>query len=119
LSKKVLGCAIEVHKHLGPGLLESTYQNCLAFELTQQDIPFRKEVELPVQYKGVSLECGYRLDLLVEENLIVELKSVEELVPIHTAQLLTYMKLSGISTGLLLNFNVTKLKDGGIKRYVL
>ena len=119
LSKKVLGCAIEVHKHLGPGLLESTYQNCLAFELTQQGIPFRKEVELPVQYKGVSLECGYRLDLLVEENLIVELKSVEELAPIHTAQLLTYMKLSGISTGLLLNFNVTKLKDGGIKRYVL
>ena len=119
LSKRVLECAIEVHKQLGPGLLESTYQNCLAFELAQQNVPFRKEVELPVRYKGVSLECGYRLDLLVDENLIVELKSVEELAPIHTAQLLTYMKLSGISTGLLLNFNVTKLKDGGIKRYVL
>lgn len=119
LSRSVLGCAIEVHKQLGPGLLESTYQSCLGFELTQQGIPFCQEAELPVRYKGISLDCGYRLDLLVDEKLIVELKSVEELAPIHTAQLLTYMKLSGISTGLLLNFNVTKLKDGGIKRYVL
>jgi len=119
LSREVLGCAIEVHKHLGPGLLESAYQNCLAYELTQQGIPFRKEIDLPVQYKGIRLDCGYRLDLIVDEQLIVELKSVDKLAPIHEAQLLTYMKLAGISIGLLLNFNVLKLKDGGIKRYVL
>jgi len=114
LSRKVLGCAIEVHKHLGPGLLESVYQNCLAYELTQQGIPFSKEVDLPVQYKGIRLDCGYRMDLFVDEQLIVELKSVDKLAPIHEAQLLTYMKLAGVSVGLLLNFNVLKLKDGGI-----
>ena len=119
LSRKVLGCAIEVHKHLGPGLLESVYQNCLAYELTQQGIPFSKEVDLPVQYKGIRLDCGYRMDLFVDEQLIVELKSVDKLAPIHEAQLLTYMKLAGVSVGLLLNFNVLKLKDGGIQRYVL
>ena len=119
LSNKVIGCAIEVHKHLGPGLLESAYQNCLAYELAQQGMPFRREVDLPVVYKGIRLDCGYRMDFVVDEQLILELKCVEDFAPIHAAQILTYMKLSGISIGLLLNFNVTRLKDGGIKRYVL
>lgn len=118
LSNQVIGCAIEVHRTLGPGLLESTYLHCLAREFDLNDIHFKLEYPLPVEYKGIRLECGYRIDLLVEDSLIVELKSVETISNIHKAQLLTYMKLSVIKTGLLINFNVVKLKDG-LKRYVL
>ena len=118
LSNRVLGCAIEVHRELGPGLLESTYEQCLAHELKLNGIGFHLQHPLPVEYKDVRLNCGYRIDLLVEEALILELKSVEEVKGIHEAQLLTYMRLAGIKTGLLINFNVTKLKDG-IKRFVL
>lgn len=118
LSNQVIGCAIEVHRTLGPGLLESTYLRCLAREFELNDIRFKLEHPLPVEYKGSRLECGYRIDLLVQECLMVELKSVEKISGIHEAQLLTYMKLSGVKTGLLINFNVIKLKDG-LKRYVL
>jgi len=118
LTEKVIGCAIEVHRALGPGLLESTYERCLARELELNGIAHQTQVAVPVEYKGVQLDCGYRLDLLVEEALIVELKAVDRLQPIHEAQLLTYMKLSGIDTALLMNFNVKRLVDG-IKRYKL
>jgi GxxExxY protein len=118
LSNRVIGCCIEVHRHLGPGLLESTYQQCLAHELTLQGIEFRMEDPLPVEYKGIRLDCGYRVDVFVEDRLILELKSVEEVKGIHEAQLLTYMKLAGVGTGLLINFNVPQLKSG-IKRFVL
>jgi len=118
LSNRVIGCAIEVHRVLGPGLLESTYRRCLAHELQCNNIVFASEHPVPVEYKGVVLDCGYRVDLLVEDKLIVELKSVEHIQPVHEAQLLTYMKLAGIRTGLLINFNVMQLKNG-IKRYVL
>ena len=96
LSNRIIGCAIEVHRNLGPGLLEATYQQCLAHELSLNNIEFRIEHPLPVDYKGVHLDCGYRLDLLVEGQIILELKSVEQLRPIHEAQLLTYLKLSGL-----------------------
>ena len=118
LSKRVIGCAIEVHRVLGPGLLESTYQRCLAHELESNNIAFAAAHPVPVNYKGVCLDCGYRVDLLIDGNLIVELKSVEHLQQVHEAQLLTYMKLAGIKIGLLINFNVTQLRNG-IKRYVL
>lgn len=118
LSKRVIGCAIEVHRQLGPGLLESTYEQCLAYELSQAGIAFKLQHALPVAYKGILLDCGYRVDLLVDDRLIIELKSVDRLLPIHEAQLLTYMKLAGVSLGLLLNFNVTVLRDG-LKRMVL
>lgn len=118
LSHRVIGCAIEVHRILGPGLLESSYQRCLSRELEVNGIEHVCEAPLPIEYKGLSLECGYRVDVLVEESIILELKSVKKIDPIHEAQVLTYMKLSGIHTGLILNFNVTKLKDG-LKRYVL
>ena len=118
LSNKVIGCAIEVHRNLGPGLLESTYKQCLAHELKIEGMPFKLQFPLPVEYKGIKLDCGYRIDLLVANILIVELKSVENVLPIHQAQLLTYMKLSGIKIGLLMNFNVKYMKDG-IKRMVL
>ena len=118
LSNRVIGCAIEVHRHLGPGLLESTYEQCLAHELSRNGIAFQLQLALPVKYKEVQLDCGYRIDLLIEKRLIVELKSVEALKGIHDAQLLTYMKLAEIKLGLLMNFNVTRLKDG-IKRLVL
>ena len=108
----------EVHRALGPGLLESAYEQCLAHELSRSDIGFLLQHPQPVEYKGTQLDCGYRLDLLVEDELILELKSVDKLTGIHEAQLLTYMKLSGVKTGLLINFNVTTLKDG-IKRFVL
>ena len=117
LSRKVIGCAIEVHRQLGPGLLESTYRQCLACELSHA-IPFQMEVPLPVRYKEVLLDCGYRIDLLVSGDLIVEIKSVEALLPIHQAQILTYMRLAKIPIGLLINFNVTK-QQNGIKRFVL
>ena len=118
LSNKVIGCALEVHRNLGPGLLEATYEQCLAHELKLTDIPFKIQHSLPVEYKGIKLDCGYRLDLMVDDQLIIELKSVDKILPIHQAQLLTYMKLSDISIGLLINFNVRYLKDG-IKRMVL
>ena len=115
---QIIGCAIEVHRVLGPGLLESTYQQCLAHELHLHGIPFKLEHPMPVEYKGVQLDCGYRIDVLVDDRLILELKAVEEVSGIHKAQLLTYMKLSGIRTGLLINFNVQRLADG-IERFKL
>lgn len=118
LTERVIGCAIEVHRALGPGLLESTYQQCLIHELKLNGIPFQSEKPIPVEYKGIRLDCGYRIDVLVDSCLILELKSVEEIAPIHKAQLLTYMKLSGIRTGLLINFNVRRLIDG-IERFKL
>jgi GxxExxY protein len=118
LSRNVIGCAIEVHRNLGPGLLESTYRQCLACELSHAGIAFQMEVPLPVRYKDLLLDCGYRIDLLVRRDLIVEIKSVETLLPIHQAQILTYMRLANVSLGLLINFNVTKLQNG-IKRFVL
>jgi GxxExxY protein len=107
-----------VHKNLGPGLLESTYEQCLAHELRVADIPFKLQFSLPVEYKGTKLDCGYRVDLLVDNKIIVELKSIDRILPIHEAQLLTYMKLADVSIGLLMNFNVKYMKDG-IKRMVL
>jgi GxxExxY protein len=118
LSNKVVGCAIEVHRELGPGLLESTYEQCLAHELQTHKIDFQVQLPLPVEYKGIRLDCGYRVDILVENRLLLELKSVERLQRIHEAQLLTYMKLAGLKIGLLINFNVDLLKHG-IKRFVL
>ena len=118
LSKRVIGCAIEVHRELGPGLLESTYEQCLAHELSLNGIRFQRQHPMPVAYKGVQIDCGYRLDVFVESRLILELKSVDAIKGIHQAQLLTYMKLAGVAVGLLMNFNVARLKDG-IKRLVL
>lgn len=118
VSNQVIGCAIEVHRNLGPGLLESAYEQCLAYEMKAAGIQFKLQSPLPVEYKEVKLDCGYRIDLFVENSLIVELKSVEKILPIHQAQLLTYMKLAEISIGLLINFNVKYLKDG-IKRMAL
>ncbi len=118
LSNRVIECAIDVHRHLGAGLLESAYERCLAYELECKGIPCAVQVPVPVTYKRVRLECGYRIDMLVDEHLIIELKSVDKLMNIHQAQLLTYMKLAKVNTGLLINFNVQILKDG-IKRFVL
>ena len=118
LSNRVIGCAIEVHRVLGPGLLESTYEQCLAYALSSEGIAFQVQHPQPVQYKGIQLDCGFRIDMLVENRLILELKSVDSLKGIHEAQLLTYMKLARIKIGLLINFNNTRLKDG-IKRFVL
>jgi GxxExxY protein len=118
LSGKVIGCAIEVHRNLGPGLLESAYERCLSFELLANNIHHKAQKALPVKYKNIALDCDYRIDLLVEDKLIVELKSVEIILPIHEAQILTYMKLANIHTGLLINFNVPLLKEG-IKRFIL
>jgi GxxExxY protein len=115
---KVIACAIEVHRVLGPGLLESAYQQCLAHELQLCGIRFKLEHPMPVEYKGIHLECGYRLDLFVEDRLILELKAVQDISGIHKAQVLTYMKLSGVTTGLLINFNQARLVDG-IHRFKL
>jgi GxxExxY protein len=115
LTGEVIGAAIEVHKILGPGLLESTYEECLCRELELRKIPYERQKELPIEYKGLKLDCGYRLDILVANRLIFELKACESLQPIHEAQLLTYLKLTGIKLGLLINFNVPMLKQG-IKR---
>ncbi len=117
LSREVIGAAIEVHKALGPGLLESAYEECLCKELELQSIAFKQQVELPIRYKGLELSVGYRMDIVVDNLLILELKSVEKLLPIHEAQLLTYLRLSDTWLGLLLNFNVPVLKQG-IKRLV-
>ena len=118
LGERVIGAAIAVHRQLGPGLLESAYEECLCFELKEVGIQFERQMALPVKYKGVRLDCGYRLDIVVERELLVELKSVERLLPIHEAQMLTYLRLSGIRAGLLMNFNSIVLKDG-LKRLVL
>jgi GxxExxY protein len=118
LTEKVIGCAIEVHKSLGPGLLEAAYEKCLSKELTLEGIKFKTQAPLPVKYKGVRLECGYRVDFLVEKTLIIELKSIEKVLDVHKAQILTYMKLANIKVGLLINFNV-KLLRNGIQRFVL
>ncbi|MBB1399435.1 GxxExxY protein [Pseudoalteromonas sp. SG44-8] len=115
ITQKVIGCAIEVHRQLGPGLLESSYENCLIYELQQIGIKAVSQIELPISYKGMGIDAGYRLDILIPDLLIIELKAIDKLAPIHSAQLITYSKLSGIKTGLLINFNVTKLVDG-IKR---
>ena len=118
LSNRVIGCAIEVHRFLGPGLLESAYEQCLAYERNRNGIAFQLQHPQPVQYKEIRLDCGFRMDMFIENQLIVELKCVETIKGIHEAQLLTYMKLSGAKIGLLINFNNTRLKDG-IKRFVL
>lgn len=116
LTHKVCGSAIEVHRELGPGLLESAYEIALCHELTLRRIPFRRQVPLPVVYKGVELDAGYRLDLVVDEKVVVELKTLESILPVHEAQLLTYIKLSNLRVGLLLNFFVPVMKDGILRR---
>ncbi len=118
LTKEIIGAAIEVHRHLGPGLLESVYQQCLAKELELRKIPFRYEWPLPLDYKGLRMKCGYRVDILVADLVVVEAKSIEAIAPVHEAQLLTYMRLGGWKVGLLINFNVLVLKNG-IRRKVL
>jgi GxxExxY protein len=118
LTQVVIGAAIEVHRALGPGLLESAYEECLCRELELRQVPFERQYALPVEYKGLRLDCGYRLDALVAGCLVVELKAVEALTPIHEAQLLTYLRLGGWKAGLLINFNVPLLKQG-IRRIVL
>ena len=115
LSSKVIGAAIEVHKHLGPGLLESAYEECLCHELGLRDTSLERQKALPIIYKGKELDCGYRLDVVVDKQLIVELKSIEKIMPIHKAQLLTYLKLSDVRLGLILNFNVTMMKEGIVR----
>ena len=116
LTEKIIGAAIEVHRALGAGLLESAYIICLAHELMLRGIRFRKEVDLPVVYKGINLDCGYRMDFVIEEKVVLEVKSVEKLAPIHEAQLLTYLRLSGNRIGLLNNFNAPVLKNQIIRR---
>ena len=118
LTKGIIGAAIEVHRALGPGLLESAYEQCLCRELTLRKVPFERQLPLPVEFKGLRLDCGYRLDLLVANTVVVEIKAVESLLPIHEAQLLTYLKLGGWKVGLLINFNVSVLRTG-IRRRVL
>jgi len=117
-TREIIGCAIEVHKNIGPGLLESAYEECLAFELTKKGLSIKRQQPTPVVYKEIKLECGYRIDILVENSVILELKVVDAINPIHEAQILTYMKFPKIKIGLLINFNVTVLKNG-IKRYIL
>lgn len=118
ISYNIIGCAYKVHSELGPGLLESTYEACHYFEMKNSGLSVERQKELPVIYNGIHLEVGYRIDLLVENKIIVELKSVEEIAPIHKAQILTYMKLADIKLGLLINFNTVDLKKG-IQRFVL
>ena len=118
LTAGIIACAIDVHRTLGPGLLESAYEECLAFELSLRGLSFDRQLGLPVSYKGHALNCGYRIDLLVANEVVVEIKAVDALLPIHEAQLLTYLKLGGWHLGLLINFNVPLLKNG-IRRRVL
>ena len=117
ITESIIGAAIDVHRALGPGLLESAYEVCLAFEVAQRGLKVEQQKPLPVVYRQVKLDCGYRLDLLVEDSVIVEIKAIDSLAPIHQAQLLSYLKLSGCRVGLLINFNVKVLKDG-IRRVV-
>ena len=118
LTYEIIGSAIEVHKSLGPGLLESTYRECLCRELSLRGIKFRRECGVPLHYKGIRLDCGYRIDLLVADLVVVEIKAIEALAPVHDAQLLTYLRVGGWKVGLLINFNVAALKDG-IRRRIL
>ena len=118
ITSAIIGASIEVHRHLGPGLLESSYRECLCRELVLRSIPFEREKPLPLEYKGIHLGCGYRLDLLVQNCVVVEVKSVEALAPIHDAQLITYLRIGGWRVGLLINFNVAVLKNG-IHRKIL
>ena len=119
LSEKIIGAAIEVHRVLGPGLLESAYEECLCREFNLRGIAFQCQVPLPVEYKGVKLDCEYRLDLIVQDAVVLELKCVEHTLPVHEAQLLTYLKLTGKHVGIIINFNVATLVRGGIVRKVL
>jgi len=112
ITDKIIGYSIEVHRVLGPGLLESAYEECLCFELAQYGLEFMRQVPLPVIYKGVKLDCGYRMDLVVENLVIVEIKAVEHIIPVHEAQILSYLKLAGKPPGLLINFHVSLLKNG-------
>ena len=112
ITSAVIGAAIEVHRHLGPGLLESAYDECLSREMAIRAIPFERQYPLPVEYKGIRLDCGYRLDYLVAKQVVLELKAVETILPVHEAQLLTYLQLGGWHVGLLINFNVEILKNG-------
>ena len=118
ITEKIIGCAIEVHKELGPGLLESAYEECLFYELKQVGLNAERQVPVPVIYKEIKLDCGYRMDILVEKKVIIELKTVDTIIPVHEAQILTYMKFAKKEIGLLINFKVTLLKNG-IKRYRL
>lgn len=117
-SNQIIGYAIEVHRTLGPGLLESTYEQCLTQEFKLNEIAFKRQQALPIEYKEICLDCGYRIDILVEDKIIIEIKSVSEIIGIHEAQILTYMKLAKIKYGLLINFNVPLLKDG-LKSFTL
>ena len=112
LTERVIGLAIEAHRQLGPGLLESAYEECLCSELRRNGIAFARQVALPIVYKDLRLDCGYRMDLVIEEALVIEIKAVDRLMPIHEAQMLTYLRLSGDKTGLLMNFNSVVLRDG-------
>jgi GxxExxY protein len=116
ITEEIIGAAIEVHKALGPGLLESAYEECLCRELALRGIAYKRQVGLPVTYKGVDLDCGYRLDILVENLVVIEIKTVDDVLPIHEAQLLTYLKLGGWQVGLIINFNVPLLKQGIYRR---
>ena len=118
VTQSLIGAAMDVHAALGPGLLESAYESCLAHELTLRGLPFDRQVELPIVYKNERVDCGFRLDLLVDDVVIVELKAIDKLLPIHEAQLMTYLKLSKKRVGLLINFNVQSLRDGIIRRIV-
>ena len=117
ITEKIIGCAIEVHRNLGPGLLESAYEECLSYELKQTGLKFERQVPLPVVYKGINLECGYRMDIVVENLIVVELKAIEKILPVHEAQLLSYLKIHNKKIGLLINFHVPVLKSG-LKRIV-
>lgn len=117
LTKRIIASAIEVHRQLGPGLLESAYEECLCHELGLQHIFFERQKALPLQYKGITLDCGYRMDVVVDNKIILELKCVDRILPVHEAQLLTYLKLTNLRVGLILNFYVPVMKDG-IKRFV-
>lgn len=118
ITEKIIGCAIEVHRFLGPGLLESAYEECLAFELQKAGLNIERQKAVPVVYKEIKLDCGYRIDILVENKVVIELKTIDEFNPVHEAQILTYIKFAQKSIGLLINFNVTLLKNG-IRRYRL
>lgn len=118
VTRRIIGCAIEVHKSLGPGLLESAYEECLSIELTRKGLNISRQLPVPVVYKEIKLECGYRIDILVENIVVIELKVVEEFNPVHFAQILTYMRFSNKKVGLLINFNVPVLKRG-IKRFII
>ncbi len=115
-TEPIIGAATEVHRNLGPGLLESAYEDCLCHEMHLRGLSFARQVELPISYKGVKLDCGYKIDFVVENEVVLELKTVDRILPVHEAQLLTYMKLSGKRVGLLINFNVALLTRGVIRR---